>query len=592
MRARSKLFIPTLLVAASCGTSQQASVEAVDSKDYEGILDDIASSGRALTDLSAQCDWDPQSGLMTLTLENDDIAVFGRDTAGAVVINGFGCDGATTAQLRHFDVVEDGQAGDQILVVDYLAGTLAMGSAASPGVTVDLGGGTDSFRIRGSSGGDNIVWGADGVGVNADANLDITIDGAESYILSLGPGNDTFSGAGGARNTGAAFPGVLTVYGGTGNDNLRGGAGDDALSGGDNDDTFNGGDAPDGADTYEGGAGTDIADYGARTSSVTITIDGVADDGEALEADDVGADVENARGGSGDDSITGSAGVNTLNGGLGADTIAGGDGADVINGDAGDDIIDEGSASNGADVINGGAGFDTVDYSARMNDLTITLNGTAGDGEDLELDNVRTDVERVLGGSGEDEITGGTGANTLEGNGNNDILNGGAGNDTLIGGAGDDVLSGGAGNDTFDEEATPSGGDSFNGGAGVDTIDYSARTSSVTVTLDGVDGDGGAGESDNIAADVENVFCGTGDDYVVGSAVANVIEGGDGADELHGGDGSDTISGGDDIDTIFGDDGEDMIDGDSGVDVIDCGVGDGDICADGTDCAAALLCEL
>ena len=48
----------------------------------------------------------------------------------------------------------------------------------------------------------------------------------------------------------------------------------------------------------KGGSGTDLADYSARVSSVTVDIDGVADDGEHGEADNVGTDVEGVLGGS------------------------------------------------------------------------------------------------------------------------------------------------------------------------------------------------------------------------------------------------------------------------------------------------------
>ena len=42
-----------------------------------------------------------------------------------------------------------------------------------------------------------------------------------------------------------------------------------------------------------------------------------------------------------------------------------------------------------------------------------------------------------------------------------------------------------------------------NGGAGFDTADYSARTASVTATLDGAANDGETAEVDNVKPDVE-----------------------------------------------------------------------------------------
>jgi Ca2+-binding RTX toxin-like protein len=575
--------------AVACGTPEQETTSQLDNAGFEGIYDGV---GRALTDLSDQCEYDADERVMTLTLEDDDIAVFARDTAGNVVINGFSCGDATSTTLRRLDVVEDGSAGDQILIIDYLAGTLALGNAQAPGVTVDLGGGTDSFRIRGSAQADSFVFGTDAVSINGDRFADMTLAGVESYLVSLGPGNDTFSGAGTTGDSGDPFEDTLTVYGGDGNDNLRGGAGDDELNGGLNDDTFTGGAEADGADVYAGGDGTDIADYSARTASVSVTIDGTDDDGAPGEEDNVGTDIENIRGSREGDYLEGSGSANSIFGGPGADTLAGLGGADVLSGDAGDDIIDEGAASNAGDTINGGAGIDLVDYSGRQNRVTVTINGMANDGEDNETDNVRTDVENVRGGDGNDIITGSTFANLIEGGEGEDTIDGGAGNDVLVGGADADELTGGPGNDRFDEEDDDSGSDTMIGGVGTDTIDYSARTSSVTVTLDNIDDDGQVGEADDVQSDVENILCGSGDDVVVGSGVANVITGGEGADEIDGGDGNDTISGGDDVDDITGGAGEDTIDGDDGTDVLDCGLGDGDICADGADCAAALACEL
>jgi len=73
-----------------------------------------------------------------------------------------------------------------------------------------------------------------------------------------------------------------------------------------------------------------------------------------------GAVIENAIGGTGDDSITGNDAANDINGGDGADTILGGIGADTLTGGAGADSIVGGA---GADSILGGNGNDTIDAS-------------------------------------------------------------------------------------------------------------------------------------------------------------------------------------------------------------------------------------
>ena len=72
-----------------------------------------------------------------------------------------------------------------------------------------------------------------------------------------------------------------------------------------------------------GGAGTDLAEYAARTVAVTASIDGGANDGASGEGDDIGADVERIRGGSGDDTLSGDANANLLYGGGGNDALAG-----------------------------------------------------------------------------------------------------------------------------------------------------------------------------------------------------------------------------------------------------------------------------
>ncbi len=60
----------------------------------------------------------------------------------------------------------------------------------------------------------------------------------------------------------------------------------------------------------EGDVGTDTATYASRTAPLTVTIDGIANDGATAEGDDnVKTDVENLVGGSAKDSLTGSGGA-------------------------------------------------------------------------------------------------------------------------------------------------------------------------------------------------------------------------------------------------------------------------------------------
>ena len=154
----------------------------------------------------------------------------------------------------------------------------------------------------------------------------------------------------------------------------------------------------------------------------------------------------------------------TLNGGNGNDSLIGGSGNDSLNGSSGNDVLDGGL---GADTLQGGSGNDTADYSSRTTGLNISLDNVANDGAAGEHDNVMSDVETVLGGSGNDKIVGDPSANLLKGNGGNDTLYGGSGNDTLDGGSGHDQLFGQDGNDTL--LAKDGQVDTLDGGNGSDT---------------------------------------------------------------------------------------------------------------------------
>ena len=132
-----------------------------------------------------------------------------------------------------------------------------------------------------------------------------------------------------------------------------------------------------------------------------------------------GTIIENAIGGSGNDTLIGNSAANTLNGGAGADALIGGLGSDIYITDGRDTITE---AQN--------AGIDRVQSSA-----THTLGA--------HLENL------TLTGSGAINGTGNTLNNVITGNGGNNILNGGAGADTLIGGLGNDRLLGGSAADSF-----------------------------------------------------------------------------------------------------------------------------------------------
>lgn len=381
------------------------------------------------------------------------------------------------------------------------------------------------------------------------AGADTFIGGERDDMMVGGPGADDFTGYGGldcvsyAERTApvtvtafndTAFDGeagekdnvhnlIDCLIGGSGNDNLNGSSFADTLKGGPGKDVISGTSGNDvlvggqGSDIFHGGLGFDEVSYADHTTPVTVTMRSGANDGSAGEADSVGDDIEAVRGGSANDSLTGSAANDTLIGGAGDDLLFGGSGDDVLDGQA------------GADVLSGGLGLtDTATYAGRTAAVRVSVGGGADDGSTGEGDDVRTDVEKVVGGSGDD------------------VLIGDASTEFLWGGAGDDLFDGGA------------GADQFYGGVGTDTVTYQTRMASVAVKLDNTANDGASGEADNIRDEVEVVIGGLGADTLTGSARDDRLFGSDGNDKLAGLGGADYLVGGAGFDSLDGGDGSDF----------------------------------
>ena len=190
----------------------------------------------------------------------------------------------------------------------------------------------------------------------------------------------------------------------------------------------------DGSSVFYGGDGRDTVDASAMTTGVTIDLSG-----GALFP---GQDVENAIGGSGDDTITGNDFRNSLWGGPGHDMIDGGLSNDTLNGGPGPDVLD------------GEEGADLVSYRSETGGVTVNL--ALGTGSAPSGDDALSNIESVIGSPFNDNITGSEDSNLIKAlrgrdsvraGGGPDTVRLGPGNDSARGGSGDDNLFGGNGND-------------------------------------------------------------------------------------------------------------------------------------------------
>jgi len=376
----------------------------------------------------------------------------------------------------------DGGTGNDLLVVDYAAGTSAI-------------------NFNGSSSG---TIGSTGVG-------QVTYSNIEQFAIAGTVLNDTLNGA--------SYDDTLN--GGGGNDIINGFAGNDSLIGGAGDDTIN---AALGNDNVDGGDGTDllVVDYSANTTGGIYT---------SLNSSDRTGGYLQAYNGSTYDQITFSSieqfniTGTTLN-----DSIYGAELNDILNGGNGDDIID---AAEGDDILNGGTGNDTL-IGGDGNDTYIvdSIGDTISEISTLDIDTIQSAINyTLLEGSNLENLALTGSAVNATGNSLNNIITGNAAANTLNGGAGIDTLIGGAGNDTYIIDST------------TDTITETATggnsdivKASVTYTL------GAASNLENLTLTGTSAINGTGNSLnntITGNSAANILNGGVGADTLMGGLGND-----------------------------------------------------
>ncbi|MFM5886132.1 MAG: M10 family metallopeptidase C-terminal domain-containing protein [Novosphingobium sp.] len=446
--------------------------------------------------------------------------------------------------------------------------------------------GTAWLCLWDAGGSDTIQAGATG--------LDSIIDLRAATLLNAPGGGGYVS-----RITGVL--GGFTIANGVTIENATGGSGDDWFHG-------NGA-----ANVINGGAGFDTVDYSGVSANLVINLAAGTASGDG--ADTLTA-IENARGGSGNDTLTAFAGTSVVRDALDLSKPAGV--ATTLQGAI--DLDYRFSAHTGDPAIQASAGQSSVTvhgfnsggedwYSFFLNSagtILIDIDNTFGidamvtvytaggielgkNDDSLALDvGSANDLDSYLSlnvAQGNQRIyvrvtTFGSDAGTYDLNVSavttrtaagtvlvGSLLDGGAGDDTLIGGAGLDTLIGGSGNDSYQVNAQ-SDVIFENPGEGTDNVTASSNfylyQNLETLTLAG-----GAGGIFGVGNDLANTITGNeGDNLLLGGAGDDTIGGGAGGDVLYGESGVDTLSGGDGVDYLIGGIGNDVLAGGNATDAL------------------------
>lgn len=488
--------------------------------------------------------------------------------------------------------------------------------------------------------GDNTIRGEGGNDLICGGEGNDTIDGERGVDEIFGEGgDDTIEGERGS-DTLDGGPGDDKVMGGRGSDKIEGGDGSDLVEGEQGNDEVNGGpgdkdvvEGNQGDDTLEGGAGNedviigstgndqidggpgehDIADYAGTGGGVNIdlasqTVTGA--EGEHLTG------IEDAIGGSGNDTLIGSSESNRLDGGPGNDHLEATGGGDAAFGGPGSDQCTGGFSEETSCGPSAGANGLAVEiYESIDGKSTLILTGSPGNdqatvedgggkwaitgsdvtnGDPTNPDCAGTSgtinctgkvdaIEATLG-AGDDEVTIGQSvphsiSSTLEGGTGTDKLVGGSANDVLYAGEdhSPDTLEGGGGNDVLYgvnifHPKKDSGPATMNGGPGSDLMIGGQP-------CDGDTFNGGPGANDsasfarvhNSGIAVEATIGGEVTDPDGGSCNAGHID--SSTEKIEGSPGNDILTGDNGPNTLLGRGGNDKLDGKGGVD--DCNGGGG-----------------
>ncbi len=547
-------------------------------------------------------DFGPPNGVFI----NNTTAAIGSVLAGTVDKGAWGTD--TITNVENF---LGSEFADFIYLSDFADGTFTFDRAGDDYVQAGNGGhffaaGSGNDTYIGSAEFDTISFDDDGFDSFGQITSGVTVTftgiGAGTAIDGWGF-TDTFSDIEDIQGTifGDDF------VGSAGDERFRPDAGGDDISGGDGWDTLD----------YRN---SEFSNFGPAVGGLSVTFSAVGA-GELIDPWgflDVFTGIERIRGSHLDDTMVGSDGderlegrdgADFIDGGLGENRLQGGSGndeiisrgdGDIVSGDDGNDIItvfgpDATVAPGlGNDIINGS----TIPFSTALSyedfDRDVIVDLAAGTATAEFVSDTFTNVYRVFGGEGNDQLFGGAGDDyeAFDGSRGNDFYDGRTGFDELIfninnGDLGiivnfDDGTGVGTVRDTYGDTDTfvnidairatlevdditgadgyqrfraLAGADTLDGGAGLeDEVDHSRDSNyggnnGVTVDLASGFAIDGWGDTDTLS-NIEWAR-GTGfDDILIGSDVANRLRGIDGNDTIDAAGGDDNVQGGGGIDTM------------------------------------------
>ena len=231
--------------------------------------------------------------------------------------------------------------------------------------------------------------------------------------------------------------------------------------------------------------------------------------------------IENAIGGTGNDTIIGNVADNILNGGGGNDRLTGLAGDDTLDGGSGTDTaVFSGLRSHYAITASRGRIAASFRRQFRLagrhgnclehGELPVRRQGLyGGRAVGRRYDPERAPSDRAAEPHPEwrrrrEYPERWPGNDKLYGNGGSNVLNAYAGLDILDGGTGNDILDGGA------------GADKLIGGSGTDTASYASASGGVTADLTSAANNNGDAQGDTFSA-IENLAGSASDDILVGN---------------------------------------------------------------------------